>query len=744
MHLKLTPKQLLTAAVVLVLGLFSRQECLAQTTTWEGSDPATVAAATETDENTVFLYNVSTGKFLNCGGFWGVAAVTSDVGLEFTVTSQPQQSGRNQTTVYIFKSKMLAQNASTSGAFQEIETCLTFDNNEKQYILDRSVSQATGNSTQYYGKFTLTKSTNGYTFIANNRYMAAGRASDATNVVDSDNPVTGFSSQPSSGAEWKLVTLKERKQAFMKVSDAVKTNVPATFLIYDNDFARRNAYISSWNGGTTALDYKTNTSNEGAVTPSNQSLTYYVGNGVADEYDNSYKWTGNVKGQGDLNQKIEPFRHGWYEIRCRAFATSSTAVLYASVGGATKASSAKLEYAEAKISNVSSTPSTYIAANDEVNKTATATDGSNYYPYEVVVRVYVRETSSSASGSTSGDIAYETCQSLTLGVKNPNGGSSDWICVDNFELEYLGEGTNNIILDETQPDITYINEQVNGKNSTIYLNRSLTANAWNSIILPFDMNQSDIVDIFGSGTLVSKYKGSNGSDQSTIYFEQTTSIEAGKLYIVKPTVGEPANDVYVESDNDLTLATMDADGNVTKNSQQSKLKLEKNYYTIPNIVFGKLNADGTKVEFDAQVKDNNASLVYGGPDYTFAGTYVKKLKVAPKYSYLLQAQSKDEHTGSTSQWLFRTKETSSLGFRGWLQPTPENTDAANSKMVFVNNINGVEETTAIDGVTADEMVKAATAGVYNLNGQLVSNNATKTGSLPKGLYIVNGKKVVVR
>lgn len=52
----------------------------------------------------------------------------------------------------------------------------------------------------------------------------------------------------------------------------------------------------------------------------------------------------------------------------------------------------------------------------------------------------------------------------------------------------------------------------------------------------------------------------------------------------------------------------------------------------------------------------------------------------------------------------------------------------------------VGETTAIDNVATDHPAATANARVYNLNGQFVGIG---TAGLPKGIYIVNGKKMVI-
>ena len=62
------------------------------------------------------------------------------------------------------------------------------------------------------------------------------------------------------------------------------------------------------------------------------------------------------------------------------------------------------------------------------------------------------------------------------------------------------------------------------------------------------------------------------------------------------------------------------------------------------------------------------------------------------------------------------------------------------------HINGIEEqgeTTAIwNAISGNDDAATATKGIYNLSGQKM--NATDTRSLPKGIYIVNGKKFIVK
>ena len=110
----------------------------------------------------------------------------------------------------------------------------------------------------------------------------------------------------------------------------------------------------------------------------------------------------------------------------------------------------------------------------------------------------------------------------------------------------------------------------------------------------------------------------------------------------------------------------------------------------------------------------------------------------PANSYVLNGNNVG---GIEGLWYYRTVKTNTKGFRGWLE-----TIGDRPSMVFEYEIEGVVEqvngnTTAIDGI---EAAQQHSANIYNLNGQLVRQGATSTEGLPSGLYIVGGKKLVVK
>ena len=79
------------------------------------------------------------------------------------------------------------------------------------------------------------------------------------------------------------------------------------------------------------------------------------------------------------------------------------------------------------------------------------------------------------------------------------------------------------------------------------------------------------------------------------------------------------------------------------------------------------------------------------------------------------------------------------GFSCWF----ETTGAQNSLQLTIDGVS--QGTTGIEDILADyeQPVSRFANGIYNLNGQLVKQG-NSTAGLPSGLYIVNGKKCIVR
>lgn len=91
--------------------------------------------------------------------------------------------------------------------------------------------------------------------------------------------------------------------------------------------------------------------------------------------------------------------------------------------------------------------------------------------------------------------------------------------------------------------------------SDITLNRTLVANKWNTLCVPFAISGEEIKANFGEGTLVEKFEAVNGN---TVNFANATSIEPGVPYLIKPTV---AGTTYTFNGKEVSADAPKTEGN---------------------------------------------------------------------------------------------------------------------------------------------------------------------------------------
>lgn len=487
--------------------------------------------------------------------------------------------------------------------------------------------------------------------------------------------------------------------------------------------------------------------------------TYYLGNGydegnyttdpitgetmtVGENRQQSYggAWTANIHGKrGSVVQTIPTenmIKEGWYRVSCVGFTTATKGIarLYAAAGmgnttGSATAQSEKFATASLHRIDPANKPATYVAASKLL-------DTPNVNTYDASVKVYVSE-------KTPG--VYET---LSFGIQvgsaadeSQDADAEAWTCFDNFKIEYLGTPPNTLILDEDQEDGAYINAQAADDNkmlqkSVVYLHRTLNTDKWNSLVLPISLNVGQVKSIFGDQVHISEFKGAYDENHpQRIIFDPITAnrndpnaiaIEEGKLYLVKPT----ADGGMPQGQPEKTFTYGDKTISVT------------NYYTIVGVTF-KQKKDVKDINYSARVMGTPGNEDFDTKQQVqFVGTYVKCFdnnNNIPANSYVLNGNNLG---GTAGLWYYRTVETKTKGFRGWLQSV----QGQASTKVFEYEIEGVVEqvngnATAIDGI---EAAQQHSANIYNLNGQLVRQGATSTEGLPSGLYIVGGKKLVVK
>ena len=510
-------------------------------------------------------------------------------------------------------------------------------------------------------------------------------------------------------------------------------------------------------GYTTTVTYNRTSTKEETV----EGYTYYLGNGydetrynngatdpitgetmtVGENRQQSYggAWTANIHGKrGSVVQTIPTenmIKEGWYRVSCVGFTTATKGIarLYAAAGMGNTTGSATAQSEKFAIANLhriddATKPNTYVEASKLL-------DTPNVNTYDASVKVYVSE-------KTPG--VYET---LSFGIQvgsaadpNQDADAEAWTCFDNFKIEYLGTPPNVLILDEDQEDGAYINAQAADDNKTlqksvVYLHRTMNTDKWNSLVLPISLNVGQVKSIFGDQVHISEFKGAYDENHpQRIIFDPITAdrndpdaiaIKEGKLYLVKPTAdgGMPAGQP------EKTFTYGDKTISVT------------NYYTIVGVTF-KQKKDVKDINYSARVMGTKGPEEFGtNQQVQFVGTYVMCFdnnNNIPYNSYVLNGNNEG---GTAGLWYYRTVPTNTRGFRGWLQSVQ-----GQASNVFEYEIEGVVEqvkgnTTAIDGI---EAAQQHSANIYNLNGQLVRQGATSTEGLPSGLYIVGGKKLVVK
>ena len=264
--------------------------------------------------------------------------------------------------------------------------------------------------------------------------------------------------------------------------------------------------------------------------------------------------------------------------------------------------------------------------------------------------------------------------------------------------------------DETTPIVDEVNYNADDANANnvvektldghvaqVNIVRKMVANRWTTCVLPFSLNKHQVDAIFGAtysidnkeGTQILYFDHVEGSKAHFVRHAYNT-IVAGKPFLIKPTkdvesinTAEVTDYPYVTIENTTPDAWCESNGYVWTSSYNT-MNIVKNDYFI------------------------------GASDGKF------------------KAYSGDSGTVK--------------GFRGFLKA--DLPAGAKPMMLSISTSSITDgndgETTGIEDliITADGELMPANSRVYNINGQLVSEDASNFQSLPSGIYIINGKKYI--
>ena len=251
----------------------------------------------------------------------------------------------------------------------------------------------------------------------------------------------------------------------------------------------------------------------------------------------------------------------------------------------------------------------------------------------------------------------------------------------------LSYSATNVTLNGNADNASTINGLTEGNQYNVTLkNRSFGANKWYALVLPFSVSQKQMKSVFGDGVKVLHYNNVTGTTLN-LFEHYYQMIVGGTPVLVKPSqnVTDPVfNNVTLTSKN---VVDIDYTGFKCTGSWDNVYFPEYSYF-----IDAKTNCF-----------------------YLFDPT-----KVAP---------GKAPHAGA---------------FRTWIISSSGNPAAAKKLTMRINGIEDNNETTAIWNAVIgnDDNAEVASKGIYSLSGQKM--NVTDTRCLAKGIYIVNGKKYIVK
>lgn len=362
----------------------------------------------------------------------------------------------------------------------------------------------------------------------------------------------------------------------------------------------------------------------------------------------------------------------------------------------------------------------------------------------------------------------------------------DVTCVDNFKLLYAGPRRDpELILDEDQTSLLYLtNAKDTYKNSVLHLNRTFKEGQWNSLILPVNLKFGQMKRTFGDDVKVAKLTSlKNGVVTFRTVEPQQDSdvmITAFEPYIIKPTVLTDDKGLAYTAEKFYTRRTTDDKGEDVANNaywlaadgksesyqdenNRFSLTIPGNHYDITMVTLDRAalvkhlklsetdQAHYDKEEYDKIDWDNvswisQTSFSTGASegDLTCYGTLTKTYKDDAILPGRDDLSGDYVMRGGKIVQVPSDKKYGLKGFRCWFEVKGSHPIAAAPRL----EIDGIiDDATSIDDLNSQPSQFTSRhkgiSGVFNLDGQKVREGES-TQNLPKGIYIVNGRKVVVR
>ena len=763
---------------------------------------------TDYPEKQFFLYNVKTGRLLNAGGYWGTHVALKEYGKPLAVMNAGKTSiASKEYQIIKLIMEMAGTEGKYVGCFgvpseTEPDNGTYVDRRSGDvygWILEEVKDENSQNKQNTYKLYTYCTDGSDWSFdkkyyLCSNKGLVDAKKNCEAYPEDS---LTVENSKFAGYDEWRFLSYKQILDLQAKNADELNDALELSFKLKCPGFSRGDNDIKSWKTYNYATEVSNSTDDGFArfglfkyyntiAGPNTDpgSYTNALGkqtqeDGAVDKYtfDGEEYYNPWVVKEGKTNMEAKPYQRnlskyfcasitnkrgtvyqdivvttpGRYQIECKGYSTTEKAKLFA---GVLKSDNTMVGKVKTKTLNQVSNMSQ--DAKDALHVSEKNVDyaGKNFYSSRQYINtVYVTVTDEDLrAGNRKATIRLGIRVGDDLNDKIVEG--DEWTVFDDFRMLYAAKEVNeDLILDEMRDNLSYlVNCPTPMENKTLHLNKTFTLNKWNSFILPVNLNKKQVTEAFGGDARLAKLTRltETGIEFTSVNLldSNSTAIEAYMPYIIFPVKGPGQTEAYT--------------ANYKQNDRNELLNINipANHYVIGKVSMpltrtGDIKAndwskmDPTKWTLKDPVGDDDIKA-YGTFARTFGefssydektGVYGKVTVSDPK-NPIIPGRPTLEHSyffDKGNMYHSTGRPRGLRGFSCWF----ETTGAQNSLQLTIDGVS--QGTTGIEDILADyeQPVSRFANGIYNLNGQLVKQG-NSTAGLPSGMYIVNGKKCIVR
>lgn len=753
-----------------------------------------------------FLYNVKTGKFLNAGGYWGTHVSLKDYPLSLWATThsyffdllpnaktlidfiQNMETGQGK---YLGWKGKAGDTDPDDGVFIDRHQKENVPNCHYGWVFEPQNDGKNTYKIYTYATYYPISSTKKYYLCANG------------NVTDQDKNCGAFSesyitkNNLAEYSTWRVLTMKQISDLLTENSDNMTSALDLSYRLDCPGFSRGNKDILKWKVRTFAKGtngewrfgleklYNKETSLTGSdesadldnfdVDDLSSSTSSYIFDGR--EYQDQKKdyerrlgkyFCADVKNlHGVIYQDVVIKAPGSYIVECKGYSTTTKAKIFASWFDKDGKNEDKSLLHQNVFNQVSYMPT---AEQEKLHVSEQNMDyaGKNFYgnrKYLNTVLVQVPETKKQAEGNY-GIIRFGVIVGDNQNDKTVNAADNEWTVFDDFRLLYASNAKGkDLILDEDRDNLNYLKDcSTTYKNKVLHLNKTFTKDKWNSFVLPVDLKRDQFRQAFGANARLAMLSGLTATEiqfksiDMDAMANNDVVLKAYTPYIIFPTKIHTDSIKNAPAYKATLLTTGGASG-----TQEQEVVVKANHYDIPNVTFKTNSANENDLSnMDTDTWVSNVTTNVEGADGTMKawGTFARTFGTSATQNTNAGDADYGVYTFNNRQIIsgrdnligsyffdkgnLYSSDKRARGLRGfscWFKPA--DSSKATKLSLFIDGVaNG---TTGIDEVAFgdEEPTGKAAKGIYNMNGQLVSNGSDTT-NLPAGMYIVNGKKCVVR